>query len=937
MGMRTVNDPYGDPSVLVDTVFGTSYDVVRCVANNIDYVKKVSNLFDTSDTIVSNIHQRYVSVEGQNEFELPVTVVSEAFVTVFVNGKWRSPSVIYSATDTTLLFNQALDEGDVVDVMIVSGETFDVLQKLKEDAEQSVNKAQEWAEAPEDTEVEAGQYSAKHYSAKTSAQVVLAVSAADRAEAAAKSYPSRTAAMAAEVSTSVMRISVINGGRSLGYIRDAAGTALTTADGAKWSPDGTPTPQHFGSFGRLKTTNPAKPYLLSDVYATLAAAQAVYPKATALTQTVDDMACQAMIDYLRGNVFQALGGEEINSNTTNNLGLQITYLWPRGTYYLTRPLDCTNIRTAHNFWEMRGEGAVIMGCTPGKTIIDFTGSRKCVFTGVATIVGVWTSDGVSRSAMQFGRPLSRVSSDSHNHTGGWEIKGRFSLAGLHNYASEDFRLGALSIKNDLDHRVFHCYFDRSDNVLRFTSGETVTWGASTGVVKFSTPMTDAGQVAIRHVTGTALVDGDVIVGRTSGKSATINGAPTREPLGEGPGGRSYCMVQDGDNYWGLMSDYQPNPLPNTAASFLRNLGTVDLRHTGNGDALWICQASNHDYRNSYLVSDDTASGAAVVAFSNTSTVVLDGCLFDVHIESDMGDLDPTTGLDFGFLIDSANAVTEVTINNHLFRTNTVHPSLAVYYAAANVGRVKFTMSEIEIEGVNRNVGQILFRPPGKFSFYGGRIICGAGAPFLNLSNLANIGGCEVICPNITSANVRHATGKYLLMGLTGGMALLNGLDEGLHINSKIDGTSPILTAVSSVDGSVLGRMQYNDASSQWTLSVVGTDPRYVFANTALYPATGGAINLGLINNPWLQGIFVSVRSNDYRDENGVKVLGIQRAAVQDLTVTATLGALPTINRVVTIANAAAPTNVELLKYCQELENVVGTILARLRSHGLIAT
>ena len=128
MGMRTVNDPYGDPSVLVDTVFGTSYDAVRHVANNIDFVKKVANLFDTSDTIVANIHQRYVSAEGQNEFELPVPVVSEAFVTVFVNGKWRSPSVTYTASDTTLLFNQALSQGDVVDAMIVSGETLNVLQ-----------------------------------------------------------------------------------------------------------------------------------------------------------------------------------------------------------------------------------------------------------------------------------------------------------------------------------------------------------------------------------------------------------------------------------------------------------------------------------------------------------------------------------------------------------------------------------------------------------------------------------------------------------------------------------------------------------------------------------------------------------------------------------------------------------------------------------------
>ena len=185
MGMRTVNDPYGNPSVLVDTVFGTSYDAVRDVANNIDYVKKVANLFDTSDTIVANIHQRYVSAEGQNRFELPVAVASEAVVTVFVNGKWQSPSVTYTAYDTTLFFNQALNQGDVVDAMIVSNETFYLLQELKEDAEDGENRAQEWAEAPEDTEVETGQYSAKHHSIKANAQRVLAEQAADIATAAA--------------------------------------------------------------------------------------------------------------------------------------------------------------------------------------------------------------------------------------------------------------------------------------------------------------------------------------------------------------------------------------------------------------------------------------------------------------------------------------------------------------------------------------------------------------------------------------------------------------------------------------------------------------------------------------------------------------------------------------------------------------------------------
>jgi hypothetical protein len=64
---------------------------------------------------------------------------------------------------------------------------------------------------------------------------------------------------------------------------------------------------------------------------------------------------------------------------------------------------------------------------------------------------------------------------------------------------------------------------------------------------------------------------------------------------------------------------------------------------------------------------------------------------------------------------------------------------------------------------------------------------------------------------------------------------------------------------------------------------------------------------------------------------------VQPAAVTDLTVTATSGTLPTADGTVTIADAAAPTNAELLKYCVELEAKLEAALSRLRSLGLIAT
>ena len=234
MGMRTVNDPYGDPSVLVDTVFGTSYDAVRHVANNIDYVKKVANLFDTSETIVANIHQRYVSAEGQNEFELPVPVVSEAFVTVFVNGKWRSPSVTYTASDTTLLFNQALSQGDVVDAMIVSGETLYVLQSLKEDAEQ----------------YSAIAFAQRVLAETASTEAIAAKNAAEAAQEAAAAnapYASHAVAEAATIPSTVQYINVAG----VQYIRDPDGTVLETAGGAKWSPLGAIYPRHFGITGNV--------------------------------------------------------------------------------------------------------------------------------------------------------------------------------------------------------------------------------------------------------------------------------------------------------------------------------------------------------------------------------------------------------------------------------------------------------------------------------------------------------------------------------------------------------------------------------------------------------------------------------------------------------------------------------------------------------------
>jgi hypothetical protein len=67
------------------------------------------------------------------------------------------------------------------------------------------------------------------------------------AKVGADAFASRADAIAASVPSPVIRISVLHGGMVLGYIRDASGTALTTADGATWSPDGSAYVEHWGA------------------------------------------------------------------------------------------------------------------------------------------------------------------------------------------------------------------------------------------------------------------------------------------------------------------------------------------------------------------------------------------------------------------------------------------------------------------------------------------------------------------------------------------------------------------------------------------------------------------------------------------------------------------------------------------------------------------
>ena len=77
------------------------------------------------------------------------------------------------------------------------------------------------------------------------------------------------------------------------------------------------------------------------------------------------------------------------------------------------------------------------------------------------------------------------------------------------------------------------------------------------------------------------------------------------------------------------------------------------------------------------------------------------------------------------------------------------------------------------------------------------------------------------------------------------------------------------------------------------------------------------------------------------DENKIGFFGataaVQSTHVADLSATATTGTLPTADGTMTIADAASPTNAELLEYCRELEAKVNSLLAFASAHGLMAS
>jgi hypothetical protein len=172
-------------------------------------------------------------------------------------------------------------------------------------------------------------------------------------------YTSRTAFTAASPPLTLTQWVVMSGNQALVYVADAAGTAITSANGLKGSPAGAVTPQHFG--------------------------------AEADGTTDDTAAIQAMIDYLVATTGDSIVGGEA--------------WFPSGTYYVT---DTLTLGTKLRF---RGSGRY-------NTVIYRDGAYGDTFalsTGVITFDDMSFQHSTMPTALAAAAPIDDLLDDDSAH------------------------------------------------------------------------------------------------------------------------------------------------------------------------------------------------------------------------------------------------------------------------------------------------------------------------------------------------------------------------------------------------------------------------------------------------------------------------------------------------------------------------------------------
>jgi hypothetical protein len=159
--------------------------------------------------------------------------------------------------------------------------------------------------------------------------------------------------------------------------------------------------------------------------------------------------------------------------------------------------------------------------------------------------------------------------------------------------------------------------------------------------------------------------------------------------------------------------------------------------------------------------------------------------------------------------------------------------------------------------------------------------------------------------------------------------------------------NPILLAGELGHESDTDKLKIGDGTTNWSgltyLPIDGTwtgdTIAVAYGGTGQTTYTDGQLLIGnSTGNTLAKATLTAGTGISVTNGSGTITLAIDSdTAIADITTTATTGTLPTADGSVTIADAASPTNAELLEYCVELEAKLESALAALRTTGVIAT
>lgn len=159
--------------------------------------------------------------------------------------------------------------------------------------------------------------------------------------------------------------------------------------------------------------------------------------------------------------------------------------------------------------------------------------------------------------------------------------------------------------------------------------------------------------------------------------------------------------------------------------------------------------------------------------------------------------------------------------------------------------------------------------------------------------------------------------------------------------------NPILLAGELGHESDTDKLKIGDGTTNWSgltyLPIDGTwtgdTIAVAYGGTGQTTYTDGQLLIGnSTGNTLAKATLTAGTGISVTNGSGTITLAIDSdTAIADITTTATTGTLPTADGSVTIADAASPTNAELLEYCVELEAKLEAALAALRTTGVIAT